>query len=149
MTTKPIRALVLHYPMIQFLMNIYIFGRDYLQYGHSFPVRNDFSHAEQESQWDKKRHLPSHFKWFNLQHKGNRDLPQKRPILPSFEEGTEKRANDSLRDVFIQWMYTHTHTQHSSHKLKEICIHVLEGKKLIKRFKLQQKVKSILKRYSS
>ena len=49
----------------------------------------------------------------------------------------KKSANDSLRGVFIQWMYTHTHT-HTSYTHTEI---FLEGEKLIKRFKLQQKVK--------
>ena len=50
---------------------------------------------------------------------------RKRRILPSFEKSTKKTnlvpkafslkkwrkesANDSLRDVFIQWMYTHKH----------------------------------------
>ena len=49
----------------------------------------------------------------------------------------KESANDSFRDVFIQWMYTQTHT----HTQREIWNHVLERKKLVKRFKLQQKVK--------
>ena len=37
-------------------------------------------------------------------------------------------------------MDVHTHT-HTSYTGRDICNHVLEGKKLNKRFKLQQKVK--------
>ena len=55
-------------------------------------------------------------------------------------------ASDSSRDVFIQYMYTHTHTL-ATHR--EIYNHVLEGKKLMKKFKFQQKVKKNPKRYSS
>ena len=38
---------------------------------------------------------------------------------------------------------------HTSYTEKEICNHILEGRKLIKRLKLQQKVKKNPKRYSS
>ena len=36
-----------------------------------------------------------------------------------------KIANDSLKEIFIQWVYWHTHFRH---KHREICNHVLEGK---------------------
>ena len=65
--------------------------------------------------------------------------PRKRPILPSFEKDTEKSANDSLRDVYIKWMYTHTHTQLASYTHREICNHVLERKKSSKSLNLNKK----------
>ena len=49
--------------------------------GHSFPVRNDISHAEQELQQDKKRHWPSHFKSFKLQHKAMTNLKVTHPNI--------------------------------------------------------------------
>ena len=42
-----------------------------------------------------------------------------------------------------------THTQLASYTEREICNHVLEGKRLLKRFKLQPKLKKNPKRYSS
>ena len=51
-----------------------------------------------------------------------------------------KSANNSLKEIFIQSVYTHTCT-HSSHRHREICNHVLEGKKVVQRSKLQQIVK--------
>ena len=72
-------------------------------------LRNDISHSETRI----AAHWPSHFgrpnTHFKLQHKA-KQKPRKRPILPSFEEGTEKSSNNSLRDIVIQWIYAHTHT---------------------------------------
>ena len=48
------------------------------------------------------RHWPLHFKRFKLQHKAKRNLDSRKR--------TKKSASDSLRDIFIQCMYTHTHT---------------------------------------
>ena len=68
--------------------------------GHSFPVRNDISYAKQEF----GRHILNGLNFNKKQWQTS-----KQPIIPSFVKRTEKTANDSLRDVFIQWMYTHTH----------------------------------------
>ena len=64
---------------------------------------------------------------FKLQHKVKRNLKSDQPYH-LLKKALIKSANDSLRDVFIQWLYTQ----------REICNNVLQGKKLIKRFKLQQ-----------
>ena len=46
-----------------------------------------------------------------------------RPIVPSFEKGTEKSANDSLRRPYSVDVHTHTSYRHT-----QICNHVLGGK---------------------
>ena len=46
-----------------------------------------------------------------------------------------KSANDSLKEIFIQWVYWHTHFRH---KHREICNHVLEGKKSCKGLKFNK-----------
>ena len=51
-----------------------------------------------------------------------------------------KKVPMMLLERRLYLMDVHTHT-HSSHTHREICNHVLEGKKIIKRFKLEQKVK--------
>ena len=69
----------------------------------------------------------NHRQRFKLQHKVKRNVKSDQPYH-LLKKALKKSANDSLRDVFIQWLYTQ----------REICNNVLEGKKLIKRFKLQQ-----------
>ena len=69
----------------------------------------------------------NHRQRFKLQHKVKRNVKSDKPYH-LLKKALKKSANDSLRDVFIQWLYTQ----------REICNNVLEGKKLIKRFKLQQ-----------
>ena len=64
---------------------------------------------------------------FKLQHNVKRNH-ESDPPYHLLKKRLKNSANDSLRDVFIQWMYTQ----------RDICNNVLEGKKLIKRFKLQQ-----------
>ena len=78
----------------------------------------------------KKRHWPSHSKRFKLQHKEKRKLKSD-PSYHLLKVALIKSANDTLRDAFIQSMYTHTH---SSHKHRDICNHVLEGKNSPKGF---------------
>ena len=70
----------------------------------SFLVKNDFSHSEQESQKDKKRHWPSHFKRF-IKKKLKND-----PSYHLLKMTLLKSANDSLREIFIQWVHTNTVT---------------------------------------
>ena len=59
---------------------------------------------------NKKRQWPSHFlKRFNIQHKAKINL-ESDSSYHLLKKALKKSANDSLRDVFIQWMYTHTQT---------------------------------------
>ena len=58
-------------------------------------LRNDLSHAKQESQLNK------------LQHKEKRKLKSD-PSYHLLKMALIKSDNDSLRDVFIHWMYRHT-----------------------------------------
>ena len=50
---------------------------------------------------------PSHFKWFKLQQKLKRNLKSD-PSYHLLKKALKKCANDSLRDIFIQWIYRHT-----------------------------------------
>ena len=95
--------------------------------GHSFPVRNDISHAEQELQWDKKRHWLSRFKWFKLQHKVMTNL--KVNYLTIFCKMHWKKVPMIAWELSLFNGCTNTHTSYTQ---REICKHVLEGKKLIK-----------------
>ena len=94
--------------------------------GRSFPVRNDFSRAEQESQKDKKRHWTSHFKRFKLQHKAKRNLKSD----PSYH--LLKKALIACEKVpMIAWetsLFNGCTYKHSSYTHREICNYVLEGK---------------------
>ena len=90
-----------------------------------------FTRWAKEAQKAKKRHWSSHFKRFKLQHNAKRNLKSD----PSYHLLTKtliKSASDSLRDVFILWMYTHTHFSYTH---RQICNHVLEGKNSSKRKK--------------
>ena len=49
----------------------------------------------------------SHCKWFKLQQKLKRNLKSD-PSYHLFKKALKKCANDSLRDIFIQWIYRHT-----------------------------------------
>ena len=113
--------------------------------GHSF-VRNDFSHAEQESQKDKNRQWPSHFKLFKLQHKASKAT---HPTI--FWKRHWKKVPMIAWETSILngCTHTHTHTQLASYTHREICNHVLERKKIVKKFKLEQKMKKNPKRPSS
>ena len=108
--------------------------------GHSFPVRNDISHAEQELQQDKKRHWPSYFKRFKFQHKAMTNLKVTHPNIFC------KVPMIAWESLFNGCMHTRK-PRLATHR--DICNHVLEEKKIIKRFKPQQKVKKYHKRYSS
>ena len=98
---------------------IYFFWRGDLQRAHSprhsFPLRNDLSHAESRNKIkrDLGRHILNDLNFY-MYIKRRENL--KRPILPSFENGTDKKC---------QWMYA----THSGHKQREIFNHTLEGKK--------------------
>ena len=54
------------------------------------------------------RHWPLHFKRFKLQYKAKRNLDSRKR--------TKKSASDSLRDIFIQCMYTHIHPRTHTHR---------------------------------
>ena len=57
-----------------------------------------------------------------------------------------KKWNDSLRDVFIQKMYSHKHTHtHSSCTQREICNHVLEEKNSAKGLNFNKKWRNTTK----
>ena len=101
--------------------------------GHSFsqfPGKNyfsQFSHPEQESQEDTERDIARHILNGLIFNKKRRET-SKATLLPSSGDGTEKKFHGET-SLFNGCTYTQ----------REICNHVLEGKKLIKRFKLQQK----------
>ena len=65
-------------------------------------------------------------------------------ILTNIPEAINWRLFSTERRLYSMDVHTHT-----SYTQREISNHVLEGKKVIKRFKLKQKVKKNLKRYSS
>ena len=62
------------------------------------------------------------------------------------KKALKKSASDSLRDIFIQWMNTHTHTLATSQR--DLPQSSFDREKLIKRFQLQQKVTKNPKRYT-
>ena len=66
-----------------------------------------------------------------IQHKVKRNL-ESDSSYHLLKKALKKSANDSLRDVFIQWMYTHAHTSYTH---TEIFNHVLERKNRKKRLK--------------
>ena len=51
-----------------------------------------------------------------------------------------KSANDSLREIFIQWVYWHTHSSHKQRDLQSR----FGREKVIQRFQLQQIVKVLI-----
>ena len=60
-----------------------------------------------------QRHWPSLFNGLNLNIKRRETLKATHPTI-FWEEGTGKKCQcDNLRDVFIQWMYTHTLQPHT------------------------------------
>ena len=118
-------------------VNIYnIFCRGDLQWAHStghyFPVRNDFSQAEQELQYDKRRHWLSHFKRFKLQHKEKHLKNDTSYHL--LKIALIKSANNSWTEIFIEWVYTHTLQPQTRRDLQSR----FGREKIIQRFKLQQ-----------
>ena len=64
---------------------------------------------------------------FNIKRRENLEAAH----LPSFENGTDKNCQWQLERRRYS-MDVHTHWTHSSHKRREICNHVLEGKKSFK-----------------
>ena len=60
-----------------------------------------------------QRHWPLHFNGLNLNIKQRETLKATHPTI-FCEKGTGKQCQcDNLRDVFIQWMYTHTLQPHT------------------------------------
>ena len=82
---------------------------------------------------------PSHFKWFKLQQKLKRNLKSD-PSYHLLKKALKKVPMIAWETSLINGC-THTRTLTLElYTQREICNHVLEGKKLIKRFKLQQKL---------
>ena len=82
-------------------------------------------HTQSESRNKIKRDIGRHILNdlnFNIK---RRELLKSDPSYHLLKVALIKSANDSLRDVFIKWMYTHAPLATNT----EICNHVLERKK--------------------
>ena len=109
-----------------------------------FRVRNDFSHAEQESQEDKKMLWPSHFKRFKLQHKEKK--LKSGPSYHLLKNGNDKKCQWQLeRNLYSVGVLTHTLQPQTQRDLQSR----FGREKIIQSFKLRQIVKKNSTRYSS
>ena len=104
------------------------------------PVRNDFSHTEQNRskiKGDIGRHILNGLN-FNIK---RRETSNATHLTIFWGRHWKKIPMIALEtSLFHGCAHTHTHT-HTCYTYTEICNHVLGGNKLFKRFKLQQKVR--------